>query len=124
MIVGIGIDIVEIERIERIIKKHARHFIERVFTKPEIDYCLEKSHPAQHFAGRFAAKEAVGKALMHWRGFSWKDIEIVNDKGSGRPQVRLHNELQRHSSSAGIKHIHITISHSKHYATAQAITEK
>jgi holo-[acyl-carrier protein] synthase len=124
MIVGIGVDIIEIERIESLIKKHNKHFIERVFTKPEIDYCLEKSNASQHFAGKFAAKEAVCKALVPGRGFSWKDIEIVNAKDSGKPRVQLHNELERFSLSLGIKNIQVTVSHSKHYAIAQAITEK
>ncbi len=124
MIAGVGVDIVEIERIETLIKKYAGHFVDRVFTKQEIDYCLGKSRPGQHFAGKFAAKEAVCKAIAYWRGPCWKEIEIINADDSGKPQVRLHNGLERFSFSRGIRNIHVSISHSKHYAIAQAITEK
>ncbi len=124
MIVGVGVDIVEIGRIAALIKKHAQLFITRVFNQQEIDYCLGKSRSEQHFAGKFAAKEAVYKALDYRGSISWKDIEIINAKDSNKPQVRLHNELEKHRATVEIKGIYLSISHSRHYAIAQVVTEK
>lgn len=119
MIYGIGTDIIEISRIANNIERHNNHFLDRLFTKPEQDYCNKYKDSATHFAGRFAAKEAIVKALGTGFGesVSWLDLEILND-ATGKPFLvsseRL-NGLFNHPN------IIITISHCKNYATAFAI---
>ncbi len=115
MIAGIGTDIIEIDRIRESIEKHGSHFLDRLFSKKEQDYCHKYKDSAPHFAGRFAAKEAIGKALGTGFGaeLSFLDIEIINDE-SGKPVVLLEKELK----------IHLSISHCNSFATATAIWEK
>jgi len=113
-IIGIGTDIIEIERIAKAIENNHR-FASRVFTQSERDYCKGKKNCYPHFAGRFAAKEAVGKAIG--KPLSWQDVEIVRGN-EGKPAVRLHGEAKK--STEGCK-VFITISHSKYYATATAL---
>ncbi len=120
MIFGIGIDIIEIERIKKSIEKFDKLFLNKIFTQTELDYCLSKKNKYQHFAARFAAKEAIAKALATgWsKGFRWKDIEIYNES-SGMPNVKLHGNL---SDFLGLdKSLKITMSHSEHYVTCFAI---
>lgn len=126
MIAGTGIDIVEINRVEDIIKKYDLHFIEKIFTESEIEYCRNKVKPSQHFAGRFAVKEAVLKVLgTGWgKGIRWKDIEINPDCQYGTPKVRLYNKAKERAESIGIENIHISISHTGNLAIAQAIGER
>jgi len=121
-IIGVGIDIIEIERIENALCRNAR-FLDRVFTPLEISYFKSRNDNACHIAGTFAAKEAVLKALgTGLRGIEWKDIEIKRDV-SGKPAVFLYKNAALAAESAGIKNIHISISHSRDYALAQAIAE-
>lgn len=122
MIFGLGNDIIEVSRIERIINKHADHFLNRIFTKSEQEYCLKHQAAARHFAGRFAAKEAVVKALGTGiqKGTSWLDIEIINDS-QGKPCVSLSPRLEDKLNGMTIQ---LTISHCKEYATAVAIVYK
>ena len=110
---GIGNDIIEIERIEQSIEKHGQRFLDRMFTPKEQEYCLSHKNSAQHFAGRFAAKEAIAKALGTGfrEGTAWCDIEILNDP-LGKPIVILKN------FDANVM---LSISHCKNYATAMAI---
>lgn len=119
MIVGIGNDIVEIARIKAILDKYHDRFLNRVFTSHEQDYCLKRKEPALHLAGRFAAKEAVVKALG--TGFSqsltWTDIEIRNE-ASGKPFIVCSTKLNEMFNSPII---HISLSHCHAYATAVAI---
>jgi holo-[acyl-carrier protein] synthase len=119
MILGIGNDIIEIERIQANIEKYKHRFLNRIFTKKEQLYCLNKKNPAIHFAGRFAAKEAIVKALGTGfrQGITWVDIEILND-GNGKPLVSLSPKLVHLFSSPSIL---LSISHCRHYATAFAI---
>ncbi len=126
MIVRTGIDIVEIDRVEDIIKKYDQLFIERIFTESEIAYCQNKAKPSQHFAGRFAVKEAVLKVLgVGWgKGIRWKDIEINIDYQYGIPTIRLYNKAKERAKSIGIDDIHISISHTGNIAVAQAIGER
>ncbi len=115
-IYGIGNDIVEISRIKEAVEKNSR-FKEKVYSVREIEYLESKPGYASH-AGRFAAKEAVSKALgTGVRGFGLKDIEIVNDE-LGKPYVNLLGELAEKNRNL---HIYITISHSRDYATATAL---
>lgn len=116
---GIGTDIIEIPRIANSIERYRQRFIDRVFTQKEQHYCLSHKESARHFAGRFAAKEAVVKALGcgFSDGISWLDIEILNDT-RGKPQVILSEKVKM---SLGNPIVFITISHCKEYATAFAI---
>jgi len=124
MILGTGIDIVECLRIAQMIERHGELFITRVFTDHEIEYCSARKAATQHYAGRWAAKEAVLKALgTGWRrGVSWRDIEIRNDK-SGAPTVKLRGGARDVMQAAHIAHMHITISHCRSFAVAYVVAE-
>lgn len=123
MIVGLGTDIVEIQRIADAVERWGDHFLNRIFTAEERSYCMDsKKNPYPHLAARFAAKEAVIKALTPIRLLdegapNLTDIEIKND-AVGRPHVRLHGSVQ----GILVDHeLHISLSHEKHYATATAV---
>ena len=120
MIFGIGIDIIEIERIQQSVEKFGDRFLNKIFTKGELDYSLSKKNKYQHLAARFAAKEAIAKALATgWsKGFRWKDIEIYNEK-NGLHQVELKGALREFIGDE--KSLKITMSHSDHYVTCFAI---
>lgn len=122
MIYGIGTDIIEIERIKKAISRSPR-FAERLFTEQELEFYKKKDMKVHHIAGGFSAKEAVLKALgTGLRGFRWKDIEIL--RGSiGKPIVRLGGNVKQFIEDNGIGVIHVTISHSKDFATATAVAE-
>ncbi|HEV3255626.1 MAG TPA: holo-ACP synthase [Gemmataceae bacterium] len=121
-IVGIGADIVECLRIGRMIKEHGELFLTRVYTEREIRYCQARKHATEHFAGRWAAKEAILKCLgTGWRrGLCWTDMEIRNDP-QGKPQVLMCGGAKDQAQSLRISDILITISHCRAYATAYAI---
>ena len=121
-VVGIGTDIVECDRIAGMLEKHRQEFLKRVFTDREIDYCSARKMASQHFAGRWAAKEAVLKVLgTGWsQGIQWTDIEVVNHE-SGAPAVHLSNRALEIATGRGIREVQISISHCKEYATAFAI---
>lgn len=124
MISGVGIDLVEIKRIERIIERWGDRFVERIFSPGEIGYCLHKSGPARHFAARFAVKEAFFKSFYNWPGvsFSFRDIEVMSDD-AGRPLLRLHGELEKYASSRNFK-FHISITHTEGFAAAVVVAER
>lgn len=119
MITGIGTDIVEIARITRAISKYNNHFIHRILTLQEISYCQKHRQFETHCAGRFAAKEAVSKALGCGIGekLSWHDIEIVNNS-LGKPCVLLSERAKKHFPDVNIE---LSISHNKTQAIAFAI---
>jgi holo-[acyl-carrier protein] synthase len=121
-ILGIGTDIVECLRIAQIIERHGDLFINRVYTDYEIRYCRARKAATQHFAGRWAAKEAVLKALgTGWRrGISWRDIEVRSMPG-GRPMVALRGGAKEVIEQSGIREMHISISHCRSHATACAV---
>lgn len=121
-ILGVGIDILEIERIRQTLERHGVRFLNRLFTEFEQDYCLKHKDPAPHLAGRFCAKEAVVKALGTGFGqeASWKDIEIINDE-KGKPNVQLSKWL---SQTLPYKGIFLSISHCNSHVTAVAIWTK
>jgi holo-[acyl-carrier protein] synthase len=121
-ILGIGTDVVEVLRIAQMIERHGELFIQRVFTPFEIDYCNARKASTQHFSGRWAAKEAILKALgTGWaRGISWTDMEVRNDEG-GRPSVRLGGGAREVCEKLRISDILITISHCRTHATAFAV---
>ena len=122
MIFGIGTDIIEIKRIKKAISRSPR-FIERLFTEQELEFYKKKDMKAQHIAGGFSAKEAVLKALgTGLRGFRWKDIEILRGP-IGKPIVRFEGNVKQFIEDNGIGIIHVTISHSRDFATATAVAE-
>lgn len=117
----IGIDIVEISRIEQAVSRWGEGFLSRIYTSPELELCRNR---IASLAVRFAGKEAVVKALgtPTETGFRWKDVEILSEP-SGRPVVRLHGKAQRQASSLGLNSINISLSHSREYAIALAAGE-
>ena len=116
---GIGNDIIEIERIRSNIERHGQHFLDRLFSQKEQDYCYKFKDSAPRFAGRFAAKEAIAKALGTGFGseLSWHDIEVLANE-AGKPIVHLSEKALKHFNNP---HLLVSISHSASYATAVAI---
>jgi holo-[acyl-carrier protein] synthase len=121
-ILGIGTDITECLRIARMIERHGELFINRVYTPDEVRYCQSRRQSTQHFAGRWAAKEAIVKALgTGWRrGISWRDVEIRHESG-GRPVVALRGGLRDLVQQLGVVELLVSISHCRTHATAYAI---
>jgi holo-[acyl-carrier protein] synthase len=121
-VIGIGTDIVECLRIAQMIERHGELFLTRVFTPPEIEYCSSRRAATQHYAGRWAAKEAILKALgTGWsRGIRWRDMEIRND-AAGKPSVALGGGARELCERLGIGDILISISHCRTHATALAV---
>src|SRR5213595_2855743 len=120
-ILGIGTDVVEVLRIAQMIERHGELFIQRVYTPFEIDYCNARKQSTQHFAGRWAAKEAVLKALgTGWvRGISWRDVEVRTET-SGKPTIVLRGGARQAAEAQGISDVLISISHCRTFATAYA----
>lgn len=113
---------IEIARIQRAIEKNP-HFMERIYTEQEITYCQRKKNPWQSFAARFAAKEAVSKALGTGIGpVGLAEIEIIHKK-NGQPAVVLHGKAQALAVSRKIQQVHVSLSHSEAYAIATAVLE-
>ncbi len=121
-IIGIGTDITECLRIARMIERHGELFIDRVYTPEEIKYCQSRKQATQHYTGRWAAKEAILKAIgTGWRrGISWRDMEVRNDP-SGKPVVAVRGGVKEVIERLGISEIHVTISHCRSHATATAV---
>ena len=121
-VIGIGTDIVETLRIAKMIERHGELFLNRVYTRQEVEYCSARKAATQHYAGRWAAKEAVLKALgTGWsRGIRWRDIEVVNEMG-GRPHIVLEGGALEVSRRLGIERVLISISHCRSHATAYAL---
>jgi holo-[acyl-carrier protein] synthase len=124
MIVGLGVDIAEVDRIAASIERHGRPFLQRVFTPAEIAYCEQHRNHAERFAGRFAAKEAAMKALgTGWRrGVRWVDIEVVREP-SGKPTLKLSGASRAIADRLGVKNIALTITHTGNMALAEVIFE-
>ena len=124
MIVGLGLDIAEIDRIEAAIARHGAPFIERLFTPGEIAYCERHKNRYERYAARFAVKEATMKALgTGWsRGVRWRDIEVTREPG-GKPGLSLAGAARQIADSLGAKHFAVTITHSGNFALAQVIFE-
>jgi holo-[acyl-carrier protein] synthase len=124
MIVGLGVDITSVDRIEAAIRRRGTAFLQRVFTPAEIAYCNRHRSCAERFAGRFAAKEAAMKALgTGWtHGVRWIDIEVVREP-SGKPTLKLSGACREIANRLGVKNISLTITHEGNTALAQVIFE-
>lgn len=124
MIVGLGVDIAEVDRMRAAIERRGEPFVRRVFTRAESSYCEGHRNKYERYAGRFAAKEAAMKALgTGWRrGIRWQDIEVMREP-SGRPTLTLRGAAREIADRLGVKRISITITHTAQQALAQVIFE-
>ncbi len=124
MIVGTGVDIAEVSRIRKSIKRFGERFLNRVFTSGEIEYCEAKASKFESYAARFAAKEAGMKALgTGWNhGVRWRDIEVVRLKGQ-RPTIQFHGQAKAFAEKLGAKNIALSITHTSEQALAHVILE-
>jgi holo-[acyl-carrier protein] synthase len=116
--VRVGVDLIEIERIRRALERHGEAFKSRCFTDAERAYCDSKPNPPQHYAGRFAAKEAIGKAIGSGVYFTWKEIEI---RGRPKPGVHLSGRTAAWAEKVGAGHIELSMTHSRELAAAVAV---
>jgi holo-[acyl-carrier protein] synthase len=124
MITGCGVDIVEISRISALAERHGDRFLKKLFTPAEIEYCRRFKNQGERYAARFAAKEAVFKALgTGWReGIRWLDVEVTH-RPSGKPELVLRGRARELADGQGVTRMEISISHADHYAVAQVIFE-
>ena len=122
MIFGIGIDVVEVERVESSIAEFGERFVNRIFTESEREYCESQKRPSIHYAARFAAKEAVAKAFGTGIGkeLSWLDMEIRR-RESGEPEVFLSGAGEQFCKDNNLSQIKVSLSHAQHYAAANAM---
>lgn len=115
-VLGVGVDAIEIDRFAAALERRPR-LAERCFTEAEAAYCQSRRFPPQHFAARFAAKEAVGKALGI--GMTrWREVEVV--RGRGAPSIVLHGRYAQRGEHLGVTHVHVSLTHSKNLAMAAA----
>ena len=121
-IIAHDIDLVDCPRIEEMINRHGRRFIDRIFTAAEQAYANSNKDRVEKLAGRFAAKEAILKLMgTGWRGkIAWTDIEVVNN-AAGQPEVTLDGEVKKLADGLGIKHISVSITHTANFAIASAV---
>jgi len=124
MIVGTGIDIIEVPRIAHSIERYGARFLRRVFTPAEVRYCDSKRNRAERYAARFAAKEAASKALGtgFFQGVTWQQIEVRREP-SGRPTIAFSGAAAAHALRLGVQHISLSLTHTEHSAFAQVILE-
>ena len=124
MIVGIGTDIINIARMKALFERHGQAFVNRVFTEMEREIAADRKNPIEYFAGRWAAKEAVSKALGCGIGANcaFQDINIVNDSRGG-PSFELSGSAAKRAEAIGATKFHISISHEREYACAMVIME-
>lgn len=121
-IVGIGVDVVDVKRMKIVLDARGTPLIKKIFTDAEVAYCISKKNSHEHFAARFAAKEAVSKAMQTgWTGkFRWRDVEVVNDP-SGAPKIVLYDYVSEQLASC---RIHISLSHTENTVVAFVVIEK
>ncbi|HEX6315513.1 MAG TPA: holo-ACP synthase [Gemmatimonadaceae bacterium] len=125
MIIGIGVDVVEISRVRSMIASQGERALARLFTPAERSYCADMANPARHFAVRVAAKEATFKALSgsdEARGIGWREMEVELD-AIGRPSIRLHGRASARARELGVAHTWISLSHGDDLATAFVVLE-
>lgn len=123
-LLGIGTDIVDVARIEKLLRDKRDEFLARVFSPEEIAYCSQMARPAVHFAARFAAKEALMKAIgTGWaEGVGFKDIHVTNDP-AGKPVLQAQGETKRRLDGLGPSFLWLSLSHTKEYAMAVVVIE-
>jgi holo-[acyl-carrier protein] synthase len=123
-ILGIGTDIIEVARIEKLLRDKPDEFLSRVFTPAEIDYCAAKARPAVHYAGRFAAKEAFMKALgTGWaKGVGFGEIGVLNNE-EGKPALHIAGEAKKMLDGLGPSFLWLSLSHTRDHATATVVIE-
>jgi holo-[acyl-carrier protein] synthase len=124
-VAGVGVDLVEVERVRRMIAEKGAHVFDRLLTPDEARYCRSRSDPAESVAARLAAKEAVYKALQgdpSARRIGWREIEVVRDE-DGRPEVALTGFAAERASTLGVKRVMVSLSHTHHAAVAVAVLE-
>jgi holo-[acyl-carrier protein] synthase len=123
MVKGTGVDIIDIPRIKKMVDNNNR-FIEKLFTGTEIGYCQSRYHKEVHYAARFAAKEAFFKAMGtgYRNGMKWTDISVENDE-LGKPEIKLEGKTLNNFKKKNLKHIHLSISHTREYAVAFVVIE-
>ena len=121
-ILGIGVDVVDVKRMKIVLDSRGMPLMKKLFTDSEIAYCAPKKNPHEHFAARFAAKEAVSKAMQTgWSGrFRWRDVEVINNP-SGAPNVVLHDFVAEQLVNC---RVHVSLSHTENTVVAFAIIEK
>jgi holo-[acyl-carrier protein] synthase len=124
MIVGTGVDIAEVKRIQAAVERFGDRFLKRVFTPAELRYCMAKPNASERLAARFAAKEAgmkaIGTGLRH--GVTWQDVEVVRLPGQ-RPELQFHGKAAEFAGRLGCKRTHLSLSHTKEQAIAYVILE-
>jgi holo-[acyl-carrier protein] synthase len=124
-VAGVGVDLVEIERVRRMLVEKGRHVFDRLLTPDEARYCRSRPDPAESVAARLAAKEAVYKALQGSpgaRGIGWREIEVVRDE-DGRPEVALTGLAAERATVLGVQRVMVSLSHTHHAAVAVAVLE-
>ena len=124
MIKGIGVDSIELQRIERVYREYGNRFLNRIFSPEEQTYSLRYRDPVARLAARFAAKEACMKALgTGWNnGVRWRDIVVVNSP-TGKPEMKLFGRAQEYAERQSVGNIHLSITHSREHATVVVIFE-
>lgn len=119
-VIGLGVDILEVKRIQDIIDKYGDKFLTRIFTPKEISYCNNKKRRVESFAARFSAKEAFIKAIASSYNIEYQEIEIIN-KENKKPKVKLYGKALKAAEEKNVSEILISLSHEKNYATANII---
>jgi holo-[acyl-carrier protein] synthase len=122
MIVGIGVDLTPISRMAAAIERHEGRFEAKLFTPGERADCTAGQQPAQHYAARFAAKEAACKACPALRGQQWHDVEVVRE-ADGKPRLRLHGAAADAAAGAGVVRLHLSMTHAADAAVAMVVAE-
>ncbi len=123
MIYGIGIDLIKIRRMKEAVDKWGKKFLDKIFTEDEVAYCYEKKEPYLSLAVRFAAKEALIKAIGSEVFVPLTDIEVVNNK-NGRPSIAAKGKLIEFFKEKSIKNCHLSLSHEKEFGIAYVVLEK
>ena len=125
VVIGIGVDMVDVDRVKGIMARRGARFVRRAFTEAEVAYCSRCQCPERRYAARFAAKEAVMKALGRgwFQGMPFKEIEVTREP-SGRPGVSLSGQMQQLAESLGASSIHLSITHEQRSAVAFVVVEK
>ena len=120
-VIGVGVDIIEIDRVGQAVERSGERFVRRVFSEAEVDYARSRREPARHLAARFAAKESVIKALRvpPSLGWLWRDIEVT--RGEGPPSIRLTGRAQQRALALGVTSCHLSMSHSATHAVAVVV---